>query len=790
MVLFAGINTFKTYRTLTETIRYEEVGRATSVAMSATVAMSLERSVVQVALALDEPIPQAFRDIVSEQRVIANDGLKDAVARIEATPYLATAPEYISQTLGALERVDRIREEIDAQLSLPISERNAKRAYDLPFELKSEVVALKNTTDLLRNHLAMATSLAGVLDTVQQRAWEVREFGGRARTYFAIATARQEAIPNDYLGSIDLDNKRANEAWTSLKNAIRATDLSPSLFQAVEEAASFYFDDYVTELQSMLDASASPTGGQIYAMEFQEFFEFSNEALGMMEALSVAAGDELIRYLVEREKGATIWMIVNATLAFSLAVGIASVALLLNKNVIRKLSDVTETLSKVSKGDLEAVVEVGKREVAEISTLAGAVDDIRQKQLALLAAEEAAAKEAENKKKAEVERQKAEAAMRSQQEEQERLSREQAEADRKKMLASLGSSLGAVVSAASRGDFSKRVDANFDDQELARLADDVNTLVNSVGSGISRAGEALARVAGGDLSEEMAGVFEGEFKTLQVSTNTMITSLRDLIGGMASSTEKLATSSSELRETSDVLSKQAEQNAASLEETSAALQELTSSIKQVDQNISDANGNAGKASETAKESLKVASEAADAMSKINDASKEIAKVVNVINEISFQINLLALNAGVEAARAGDAGRGFAVVASEVRSLASRATDAAKEIADVISSSDAAVSIGVAKVEEAEQSLQAISKSVIEISNSVSEVAESVSDQVGNVSDINGAISQIDNNTQQQAFSFEKVTSTSKLLSGEAAGLKEASSQFRLESGSGSRVRVA
>ncbi len=779
VVVFAGLNTFKTYQSLVHTRQYEHVGKATSVAMQATVAMSLERSVVQVALALDDPIPQAFRDIVSEQREKANAGLMDAVARIEEAEYLTTAQAYVNQTMAALERVKGLRAEIDSQLRIPKSDRDARRTYELPFELKAEVIALRNATDLLRNHLPMATSIAGVLDTVQQRAWEVREFGGRARTYFAIVSATQTPIEKSDLGAIVLDNQRAAEAWGSLVNVVEESELSEALFNEISEAGDLYFGQYIPTIERMLEASEGPVaeGENLYEMSFTEFFAFSNEALGLMENLSVSAGDELVAYLIEREAGATFWMTVNGSLAFLLAASILLIARVLNTNVIRVLSGVTETLSKVSKGDLEAKVSVGKKVVAEISTLATAVDDIRQKQLALLAAEQAAMDEAEQKQKAELERKEAEAAMKKQQEEQEQQARALAEAERKEMLNSLSSSLGAVVGAASNGDFSKRVDVDFNDAELSKLAMDVNTLVDSVDTGISRTGEALERVAAGDLSQEMTGSFAGAFKTLQSNTNTMINALRDLIGGMAASTENLADSSSQLQDTSDVLSRQAEQNAASLEETSAALGGLTSSIKQVDQNIAVANTGAGKASETARESLVVAADAAGAMAKINDASGEISKVVSVINDISFQINLLALNAGVEAARAGDAGLGFAVVASEVRALASRASEAAKEIADVIETSDTAVSVGVAKVEQAEKSLQTISKSVIEISESVSEVAKVVSDQVNNVSDINSALAQIDKNTQKQVHVLEQVTETSNLLSREAKILKDASGQF-------------
>ncbi len=366
-------------------------------------------------------------------------------------------------------------------------------------------------------------------------------------------------------------------------------------------------------------------------------------------------------------------------------------------------------------------------------------------------------------------------------EEREAADRKTAEAQ-EAMMGQLDQAFGDVVKAALSGQFSKRVDAKFDNSVLIGLAENMNKLMEVVDDGISHTNQVIERVSAGDLTKKMDGNFQGSFGILQGNVNAMIQSLTDLIGNIADSGETLSGSSGELRQTADVLSRQAEQNAASAEETSAALEQITSSIRMVSTNVQEVSASAKEASVTAAASEEIAAKAADSMTRIADGSKEIARVVDMINDIAFQINLLALNAGVEAARAGEAGLGFSVVASEVRQLSHRASEAAKEIAVVIEQSDKAVAAGVSHVSSAKESLEKIAHGVVSISNSIGDVNTAIEEQSSGIREIATSVSHIDSNTQKQAAAFEEVTASSHLLASEATELAGATARFKVAPG--------
>lgn len=621
------------------------------------------------------------------------------------------------------------------------------------------------------------TALTSLMETEVAAMRDIAALDAATKGFFSLALKTALARTPTELSLAQNSLAESKDIVTVLMgtvaNAEALADIESLLALALPDTGIAAKRNAVFAAQLAAATAASDASRAVSAIA-QETASFSS---GAMSSIQETAGMLSSRVA---EAGAQITNI--GAMAFTL---ILAAPLLVWLFVTRPLNRVTFVTERLANGDLSEITGL-RQNGGELGRLATALHVFRDNAIqAIKLREEEKEREAaaiKEERAAEDARQAEAAAQAKRAREQEEALNRKAEDARRQMIADLSVSIGSVVSAASAGNFSKRIDVSFDDPELAGLADGVNVLVQNVDAGLSETARVLSSVARGDLSEKMIGDFSGAFASLQDDTNGMIEALQKLITEIAGSGSNLAGSSSELLQTSDALSKQAEQNAASLEETSAALEELTASIKQVSENVSDANNSASTARDTANASGVVATDAAEAMNRIADASQEIAKVVTVINDISFQINLLALNAGVEAARAGEAGRGFSVVASEVRQLAQRAGEAAQEIDEVIARSDSAVTEGISKVTDAQESLAKISENVINVSDRIQQISVAIDEQAEGISDINGAVVQIDNNMQKQAASFEEVTAASSLLSQEATVLKKSTARFKTGDG--------
>jgi methyl-accepting chemotaxis protein len=314
--------------------------------------------------------------------------------------------------------------------------------------------------------------------------------------------------------------------------------------------------------------------------------------------------------------------------------------------------------------------------------------------------------------------------------------------------------------------------------ERARNETQLRTSAERQTQAIGAIGDALERLAEGDLTVQIAAI-GADYEKLRADFNRAVQSLGGVLISINQTSDVVTSSAGNISEATNNLSKRTEQQAAALEETAAALDEITATVRTAAERANEARQMVAETKSSANRSGEIVRNAVDAMGRIEGSSQKISQIISVIDEIAFQTNLLALNAGVEAARAGEAGRGFAVVAQEVRELAQRSANAAKEIKTLISASAHEVDTGVGLVRATGDALLEIEQLVNRVNDSVNTIATAAKEQATGLAEINTSVNHMDQMTQQNAAMVEETSAAGQALAEESHNLRQLLSRLKV-----------
>jgi signal transduction histidine kinase len=341
--------------------------------LSAAAHWAVERGITNGALSAEPSLKAEARSQIDERRKNADAALTEAAARLEDDKSPAVQA-LLREADGVLRDIDQLRRRVDAEVSKPRSERDAKlRAEWFPAMTKLIEVSQRLRLAAEINSESVETHLQ-TLQQLKHLAWVMAEHAGRERGMLNGIIQAGAPLRGEQLLALGVARGNVEYAWEIVQAITAKPGAAPSLVTATQTIRDVMFGRFQQDRDAVYKAGLA---GEPYPLSAQDWFDHSTEAIDSILRLGEATTESTNQFANEMEARSRLnlaidlMVLTGAVLLTGIAVWSTSA------RIARPLQEMTIVMGRLAHGETTISVPAQDRN-DEIGEMAQAVEVFRR----------------------------------------------------------------------------------------------------------------------------------------------------------------------------------------------------------------------------------------------------------------------------------------------------------------------------------------------------------------------------------------------------------------------------
>ncbi len=519
--------------------------------------LSLERSLSQVNLSMEEGTDADVAKLRAEQRENSARVFDDIRKNLDAADWFPLRDELLGDMDEGLVKIAEAHKVIDDLLTKPLADRNAVLVENEIDEIKRQIIEMKGMNVHLVVENQMTSTQTILLTRLQEVVFDAREYSGRARSLFAMATLHKRTLSAAEKEYAAANMLRARESWAGVLHVTETIAVPDAISQQIAIAEQLYSKDFFqlvgnlgTQMKAIESQSVGVKAGEVapltrsitYSVTFDDYFANSGAALASLAQLidTTSAGlDDIWETHATSQRNSVIWDALVLLVACAIT---AATLWQVSARITQKLKLKLDELAALTSGDIHRNLVQDPKDLLEIKALSSGLTELQSRLQTAAAAQE-----------------------------------ELVHAERAQQL--VVSQLSDGLTKLAAGDLTQRITDRLDDKYQS-LADNFNAATAALGDLVARVIETSGSILAGTrginaATTELSGRTETQGVTLQNAAAALEQLTRNIVGSQADATE--------LDTLASLASEKGSAMTATMTQTVEAIEKIKSSSQQIEQ---------------------------------------------------------------------------------------------------------------------------------------------------------------------------------------------------------------